>query len=294
MAYRAAKSVPLWALRPVGGIASNCAVIAVAAFLASCSPRTPPVRVTAPTGHWTSLFNGKDLNDWTVKIAGHDVNDNYRNTFRVEDGLLKVSYQQYDRFDGRFAALFYKRSLSRHYWVRAEYRFRGDKVSGAPSWAYKNSGIYLDAQSPESMRRDQAFPVSVEFDLVGGRILGSRPTGDVCQNGTRVSVAGAPLTEQCSKLSNVTIRDDQWVTAEAEIDGSSRVRQIVNGELVVEYTDLQLDERNQDARKLIGPGNAKALGSGYLAIQGNGHPIEFRRIEILALDGSDTAEMPRP
>lgn len=260
-------------------------VLASLLALSACSqkPQTQ-VRVTAPTGNWISLFDGKDLNDWTVKIAGHDVGDNYRNTFRVEDGLLKVSYQQYDRFGDRFAALFYKKKFS-HYWLRVQYRFIGEKTPGAPSWAYKNSGIYLHSQAPESMRKDQPFPVSVEFDLVGGHMIGSRPTGDVCQNGTRVQVAGAALAQQCSKLSDITIRDDQWVTAEAEVQGSKLVRQIVNGILVVEYTDLELDERNADAQKLLGSG--KALSSGYIAVQGNGHPIDFRSIEILPLDTSD-------
>ena len=273
-----------------GGLVSKaCAAIVLTALLTACAPR-PQVHVTAPAGHWVSLFNGKDLNDWTVKIAGHDVGDNYRNTFRAEDGLLKASYQQYDKFDERFAALFYKKKLPQRGWIRVEYRFVGETVKGAPSWTYKNSGIYLYAQSPDSMRKDQAFPVSVEFDLVGGRMFGSRPTGDVCQNGTRVKIAGEFLVQQCSRLSDITIRDDQWVTAEAEIFGSSRVRQAVNGVLIVEYTDLQLDERNPDARQLVGAGGDRALNSGYLALQGNGHPIDFRRIEILSLDGGGATD----
>jgi 3-keto-disaccharide hydrolase len=269
---------------PVRGVMPRLvgACLIVLGVLPGCggNPQSHP-HVAAPAGQWISLFNGKDLNDWTVKIAGHEVNDNYRNTFRVEDGLLKVSYSQYDSFGGRFAALFYNKPFS-HYWLRVQYRFVGDKVSGAPLWAYKNSGIFLLAQNPQSMRKDQSFPVCVEFDLVGGHMLGSRPTGDVCQNGTRVKVGAAPLSEQCSKVSDITIRDDQWVTAEAEVSGGT-IKQIVNGALIVEYADIQLDSTNPDARKLVGSGGAAALTSGYIAIQGNGHPIDFRRIEILPL-----------
>src|SRR5882762_849382 len=88
--------------------------LATLGALAACAPK-PKVLVGAPAGEWISLFNGKNLDDWTVKIAGLDVKDNYRNTFRVEDGLLKVSYQQYDQFAGRFGSLFYNRRFS-HYW----------------------------------------------------------------------------------------------------------------------------------------------------------------------------------
>jgi len=255
---------------------------ALSLSLAACAKK-PQVAVSAPTGQWISLFNGKNLEDWTVKIAGHDLNDNYRNTFRVEDGLLKVSYGQYEKFGGRFGSLFYNKKLS-HYWFRAEYRFVGRQASGAPSWAYKNSGIQLHSQAPDSMRKDQEFPVSVEFDIVGGRLLGRHPTGDVCENGTRVTIDGGVLRDKCSKLSDVTIPGDEWVMILAEVQGGTRIRQIVNGILVVEYTNLTLDENDPDARRLVNSGGDKALTSGYISIQANSHPIEFRRIEILPID----------
>ena len=44
---------------------------------------------------WIQLFNGKNLDGWTVKIKDHPVNDNFGNTFRVENGIIKVSYDQY-------------------------------------------------------------------------------------------------------------------------------------------------------------------------------------------------------
>lgn len=257
-------------------------LLALCAALVACAPKPKP-HVDAPAGSWVSLFNGKDLEGWTVKIAGLQAGDNYRNTFRVEDGLLKVSYQQYDQFGDRFGSLFYNTKLS-HYWLRAEYRFTGKAAAGAPAWTYKNSGIQLHSQSPQSMRKDQQFPVSVEFDLVGGWMIGSRPTGDVCHYGTRILLGGAPLKVLCSRLSDITIRDDQWVAVLAEVDGGKRIRQIVNGGLVVEYTDLTLDDANPDAQRLMAAGESKALTSGYISIQSNGYPIEFRRIEVLPID----------
>jgi hypothetical protein len=256
--------------------------VSLVAGLVSCAPK-PKVLVSAPSGNWISLFNGRDLLDWTPKIAGQASGDNYRNTFRIENGLLKVSYQDYDKFENRFGSLFYKQKFS-HYWIRAEYRFVGSLAPGAPRWAYKNSGLQLHSQAPDTMRKEQQFPVSVEFDIVGGHMMGSAPTGDVCQNGTHVLIAGAPVKGLCSKVSDLTLRNDDWVTVLAEVDGSDHVKQIVDGALIVEYTTLTLDQGNEDARRLIASGADKALASGFISIQSNGFPIEFRRIEVLPLD----------
>ena len=251
--------------------------------IAACgeTPKPKP-QLDAPAGNWISLFNGSSLDGWIPKIAGHAAGENYGNTFRVEDGLLKVSYDQYGRFANQFGSLFYSKPFSK-YWLRVEYRFVGSLVSGAPRWAYKNSGLQLHCQSPDSMHKDQQFPVNVEFDLIGGWYLGSRPTGNVCQSGTRVLIGGQRIQGQCSKLSDITIRDSQWTTALAEVEGGARVRQAINGAEVVEYTDIQLDDSNVDAQHLIAQGADKNLTSGYISLQSNGHPVEFRRIEVLPI-----------
>jgi hypothetical protein len=259
------------------------AILLSCAALASCGAPKPRPHLEAPAGAWQSLFNGHDLNGWTPKIAGRQPGDNYLDTFSVHDGLLAVSYQRYERFDDHFGSLFYNTPFS-HYWLRAEYRFTGKAARGAPGWTYKNSGIQLHSEPVASMRIDQQFPVSVEMDLVGGWIIGSRPTGDVCHYGTRILVNAAPLPVLCSKLSDITIRDDQWVTVLAEVDGGKRIRQAVNGALVVEYSDVTLDDGNADAQRLLAAGASKALTSGLISIQSNGYPIEFRRIEVLPVD----------
>lgn len=259
------------------------AVMLCCAVLASCGEPRPKPHLEAPPGNWVSLFNGHDLGGWTAKIAGRDAGDNYLDTFTVQDGLLAVSYQRYPRFDNHFGSLFYNTPYS-HYWIRAEYRFKGKAAPGAPGWTYKNSGIQLHSQAPASMGKNQQFPVSVEMDLVGGWIFGSRPTGDVCHYGTRILVGGAPLPALCSKLSDITIRDEQWVTVTAEVNGGKRIRQAVNGAQVVEYSDVTLDDSNADAQRLLAAGASKGLNSGYISIQSNGYPIEFRRIEVLPVD----------
>src|SRR5262245_2069991 len=81
------------------------------------------------TGEWKPLFNGKNLDGWSPKIRGFELGDNHNDTFRVEDGLLRVKYDKYDSFDNKFGHLFYRDKFS-HYVLRIEYRFVGEQCKG--------------------------------------------------------------------------------------------------------------------------------------------------------------------
>ncbi len=230
---------------------------------------------------WIQLFNGKDLKDWKVKITGYELGDNYKNTFRVEDGLLKVGYEGYEEFGGKFGHIFYDESFS-NYRLRAEYRFVGDQVPGGPGWAYRNSGLMLHGQAPETMTKDQKFPASIEVQLLGGGEKGERSTVNLCTPGTHVVMNGKLHTPHCTKSRSKTYRGDQWVTVEVEVFGN-RIRHIVEGEVVLEYTDPQLDGRDADARRLLEAGADIPLKRGTISLQSESHPIEFRKVELLEL-----------
>lgn len=236
---------------------------------------------SAHEGKWISLFNGKDLEGWTVKIKGYEANDNYADTFRVENGVLKVAYDKYPKFDGKFGHLFTKKKYS-NYRLRVEYRFVGDQCSGGPNWAVRNSGAMIHSQSAESMRKDQDFPVSVEVQYLGGGEKGVRPTGNVCTPGTHIVMGGKLITQHCTESKSPTYRGDQWVIAEVEVHGSGSVKHVVNGETVLEYEKPQLDGGDADARTLIKDGTMM-LSSGHIALQAESHPIEFRKVEIMLL-----------
>lgn len=233
--------------------------------------------------NWISLFNGKNLDGWKVKITGHELNDNYGNTFRVENGILKVSYDQYDKFDGKFGHLFFEDKFS-HYILRLQYRFVGDQTPGGPGWAFRNSGIMLHCQSPESMTKDQSFPVSIEVQLLGGNGKDERSTGNLCTPGTHIVMDGQLVTNHCISSRSKTYHGDQWVTMEVEVHGDSVIRHSINGQVVLEYERPQLDEKDADARKLIVNGE-KMLHEGYISLQAESHPVEFRKVEILPLTG---------
>lgn len=235
-----------------------------------------------PLDEWISLFNGKDLTGWTPKIKGYPAGENFGNTFRVEDGVIKVSYDQYDGFEQKFGHLFYKTSYG-HYIFRVEYRFTGEQIKGGPGWAFRNSGIMVHGQSPESMSLDQNFPVSIEVQLLGGNGVDKRQTGNLCTPGTNVVMQDELVTRHCTRSGSQTYHGDQWVTAEVEVRGDEIVKHFINGDLVLDYTKPQLDPKDEDAKKLI-KGDDLMLCSGTISLQSESHPVEFRKVEIKILE----------
>ncbi len=236
-----------------------------------------------PEGDWIQLFNGKDLKDWKIKFAGHDLGDNYLETFHVEDGVLKVDYSKYENFDRKFGHIFHKESFS-HYRLRVEYRFVGKQVPGGPGWAFRNNGLMLHCQSPESIEKGQDFPASIEVQLLGGPGGDSkRTTVNLCTPSTNVVMGGKLLTRHCFDSTSETYHGDQWVTVEIEVRGNEVVKHIIDGKTVLEYTEPQLDERDGIAQKLMAAGAKKMLSEGYISLQAESHPTEFRKIELQKL-----------
>jgi len=137
------------------------------------------------TKEWIQLFNGKNLDGWIPKIAGYPLGENFNDTFRVENGVLKVSYDKYPAFDNKFGHLFYRQKFS-HYILAAEYRFVDEQAKGGPTWALRNNGLMIHSQAPETMTKDQDFPISIEVQLLGGAPTGDRSTANVCTPGTEI------------------------------------------------------------------------------------------------------------
>lgn len=234
---------------------------------------------------WIQLFNGKDLDGWDVKITGHDLNDNFGNTFRVENGVLKTAYDAYGQsFGNRFGHLFHRQKFS-HYIVAAEYRFVGEQAPGAPDWALRNSGIMVHSQSARSMTKDQDFPVSIEVQLLGGGEKGERTTANLCTPGTNVEMDGKLVTQHCVNSTSKTYRGDQWVRVEVEVLGNQSITHRVNGETVLSYQKPQVGGGNVANADPAVLKEGTLLGEGSIALQSESHPIEFRKVELLNLVG---------
>lgn len=236
-----------------------------------------------PKGQWVPLFNGKNLDGWTPKINGYDLGDNYKDTFRVEDGLLKVGYQGYESFGKRYGHLFYKQPFS-NYRFRVEYRFVGQQCKGGQGWALRNSGVMVHGESPESMTKDQEFPTSIEVQLLGGDGAKPRTNANLCTPGTNVVMNGKLFTPHCTSSSSKTYHGEQWVTVEIEVRGNESIKHIIDGEVVLQYTEPQLDDRDAHSKQLIEKAGEKMLSGGSISLQSESHPIEFRKVEIMLLD----------
>lgn len=229
---------------------------------------------------WIQLFNGKDLDGWTPKIRHRPLGENYLDTFRVENGAIKVAYDRYDKFNEQFGHLFYKTPFS-HYVIRVEYRFTGDQCPGGPGWAFRNSGVMIHGESPETMNQDQDFPASIEVQLLGGKGTGERTTANLCTPGTNVVMNGKLFTPHCVNSKSKTYHGDQWVTVEIEVHGSGKVKHLIDGETVLEYEQSQLDERDGHSKQLIAKRGGKLLlDGGTISLQSESHPVEFRKVEL--------------
>ncbi|MCX2454268.1 DUF1080 domain-containing protein [Pedobacter sp. PLR] len=239
-------------------------------------------QVSAQKG-WINLFNGKDLKDWNIKIAKHDYNDNYANTFRVEGGLIKVNYDGYETFDQQYGHMFYKKPFS-YYLLKVTYRFVGDQAKGGEGWATRNSGAMLHGQAPETMLKNQDFPISIEAQILGGDGEHIRHTSNLCTPGTQVVYDGKLFTPHCLDSKSKTYAGDQWVTAEFLVLGDSVIKHIIDKEVVLEYSKPQIgggSVSNYDPKMKQ---DGKALTGGYISLQSESHPIEFKEVKLFNLE----------
>lgn len=247
----------------------------------------PPVRAQSgpDAGEWTALFNGQDLDDWIVKIRGHEPGENFADTFRVEDGLMTVSYDGYTGFDEQFGHIFYREPFS-HYRLLVEYRFTGEQALNAPDWAVRNSGAMLHSQHPGTMPADQNFPISIEAQFLGGLGDGNtRSTGNMCSPGTHIVYDGTFTATHCIDSASDTYHGDQWVTAEILVLGNERIVHFINGEQVMEYGGTTIGGGAVSGHLPEAKPDGAPLSEGYISLQSEGHPIQFRRVELLNLKG---------
>lgn len=232
---------------------------------------------------WIPLFNGKDLTGWKVKIRDHPLNENFGNTFRVVGGNLQVSYDQYDTFNEQFGHIFYNRKFS-SYLLSVEYRFIGEQATGGPSWAIRNSGAMLHCQSPESMGLNQDFPISIEVQFLGGNGKDPRTTANLCTPGTHVVLNDKLFTDHCINSTSKTYHGDQWVRVDMLVLGDSIVKHIVQGDTVLAYKSPQIGGGVVSGFNAMEKTDGKPLTEGFIALQSESHPIEFRKVEIFDLE----------
>jgi hypothetical protein len=247
--------------------------------------QAPVINPDADKEDWQVLFNGKDLNGWTPKISKHELGDNFGKTFRVENGLLEVRYDKYKNFDGQFGHLFWKDPYS-YYRIAVEYRFVGQQLAGGPSWALRNSGVMMHSPDPRTMPRDQDFPISIEGQLLGGNSDGKpRSTANMCSPGTEIVYQHKLYKDHCLNSSSPTFDGEQWVHAEFEVHGSGTITHYVNGQQVLEYDTPQYGGGQVADFNTTTKPDGQLIEGGYISLQSESHPIDFRKVELLNLAG---------
>jgi hypothetical protein len=259
-------------------ITKRVLLIAIPFLLFSFTLKQPDVDYER-AGKWKSLFNGKNLDGWKMKIAGFPLGENFGNTFRVENGILEVRYDQYKSFDNKFGGLYYNKKFS-NYRLKVEYRFVGETAPGGPPWGFRDSGVQYHCQPPETLALSQSFPVCLEYNLHGGNGKDERPVGEICANGITVEIQGKKNESYCTPpTTKRTFHGDQWVTL--EIDCKNGVfKHLINGEEIVQFENPRFDPKHEIAKNFIVNGDDK-VKEGFISLQSNSHPIDFRKIEIM-------------
>lgn len=244
-----------------------------------------PTNKEKDSENWVSLFNGKNLDGWTAKIRGYDFGDNAHNTFRVENGVIKVSYDGYkDEFKDRFGHLYYKTPFS-SYKLKIQYRFTGNQLKDGPGWATRNSGVMIHCEDPKKIGKDQKFPLCIEVQMLGGITEGeARSTGNLCTPGTNVVMEGELVTAHCTNSTSNTYYGEQWVNLEVEVHSDSLIIHKINDKEVLRYSKPQIggadmDDYNAEFKDKI----RNPLKAGYISLQSESHPVEFKNIELLEL-----------
>ncbi len=245
----------------------------VLAFLAASSPDL------SPQNRWTPLFTGKDLTGWTPKFAGYPAGENFGNTFRVRNKILSTRYDQYDSFNNRFGALYFNKDFT-NYSLRFQYRFTGKTTAGAPSWGFEDGGIQYHGQAPNSVALNQLFPVCLEYNILGSTGGKGRATGEICASGMNVNVNGQPNTSYCTPPTVARpFEGGKWVTAQIDVR-SDTITHYVNGEQILQFTSPRYNPNHPLGKAFINGRNDKVT-HGYISIQSNSHPMDFRKIEIM-------------
>jgi hypothetical protein len=140
----------------------------------------------------------------------------------------------------------------------------------------------LHSEHPKQMFLNQGFPVSIEGQFLGGSGIKERPTLNMCSPGTEVDINGSQAVNHCISSSSNTYHNDDWISVEFLVFADSIVHQIIERDTVISYSNIRLGGTylsDNFTDKIDQP-----LKEGYISLQSEGHPIEFRNIKIKEFD----------
>ena len=271
-----------WAFRIPAG--SGTLVRAITILIASLGGIQQAEAAPPDSGKWISLFNGKDLEGWTPKIKGYDAGENYAEHLpgrgRRAQGLLR----QYPQVRRQVRAPVLQEASSRTIACGSSIGSWATSAPAGPAWAIRNSGVMIHCQSPESMRKDQDFPVSIEVQFLGRRRQGrsGRPATSA-RPGTNIVMDGKLITQHCTDSTVQDLRrrpvgDGRGRGPRRRHDQAHRRRRD-RARVREAATRPQRPRRREAASRTADGCSTRATSpSRPRAI-----PIEFRKVEILPL-----------
>jgi hypothetical protein len=249
---------------------------------------------------WVQLFNGKDLDDWVPKFEHQTLGVNQNNTFQAKNGMLDVILDQPYSKTG-FGHLFYKKRPFSYYLLRLQFRFLSNTsafntgASGDPGgWTTQNNGAMLHSQAPATMTKDQKFPNSIEFQLIGplGKVNNPPRNANVCVPGTLISY---PLEKgsdyydgnghHCTDAKyhsldyNKTLNNGTWIYSMGKVLADSEMVFYVRSRPDTAWDSVM------GFSKIRAASSKAPLKEGYITIQAEGTSTEFKTIELLDLVG---------
>lgn len=231
------------------------------------------------TDGWVKIFNGTDLSGWVPLIHKWKYAEDPHRTFRVDAGnpVIRVTYEDYPQqnFDDHCGLLYYDKPL-KDYRVRVTYRFLEPQAKNPVSWGKNNTGLMVFATDPRTVTNDPEFPPLIEIQLLGTPSGGGKNNANLCQpGGMRVSrLFGQSLSDSgCHDSQSGTAPPAaQWVTVEAEVHVSGDTK-------VFQYPNM-----TTPVLTFSGPVyNGQAVTGGYIALQSESQPVEFKDIELKEL-----------
>ena len=92
------------------------------------------------------------------------------------------------------------------------------------------------------------------------------------------------VTEHCINSTSETFYGEEWIDLEVLVHRDSLITHMINGKEVIRYTTPTLGgEHTPDSEKWKSR-EGESLKEGYISLQSESHPVEFRNIMLLELD----------
>ena len=107
----------------------------------------------------------------------------------------------------------------------------------------------------------------------------------MCSPGTEIVFKGTIYPEHCLNSTSTTFDGEQWVRAEFVVHGAGTITHSVNGQKVLEYALPQYGGGVVDNYDTTTKPDGKLIEGGYISLQSESHPIDFRKVELLNLAG---------